>query len=250
MDAQWYEMASIIRYSVDFYLSHMPLILLFSVSFVIAFLIPLFASLPAYNDAGAIFIRQASVFHNLTLFSTAVIIFSTLFSLLFLSFAIVAINVIVKHSRTHTKIKREVLEGLERYTSSVFSVLVFFTLLMGVVSVFDYAVGVPAAVTAIVGLILTPFFFYAPASIVIDERSIERSMAASAAFFVREIKYPLLWVVAAIALITVFDFIFIAIGGTSGSRFLLLIFNSLFIIPFLVVLQSQAYMRRFPMLKL
>ena len=100
----------------------------------------------------------------------------------------------------------------------------------------------------VVGLAITPFLFYAPASIVIDDNKITRAIKASARFIVGRFDYFVLWLVIAIALLTVFDFIFIAIGGSVLSRYLMLIVNSLFILPFLVLLQSELYMKRFKLL--
>jgi hypothetical protein len=241
-------MVNVLQYTVDTYLSNIRFLLLFSIAFVIAFLIPAFASFPTYNDAGAIFVRTASLFMNLNIFNTAVIVLSVFFSLLFMSFAVVAINIVVKHSRTHTRIKREVLEGLERYTAKVFAVLLLYVIIIFIANVLTYNMRYSSLLTACVGIVLAPLFFYSPASIVIDDHKILRAMKASAKFFLKRLDYALLWLCLSIALLTVFDLIFIAIGGPVLSRYLMLIFNSLFILPFLVLLQSELYMKRFKLL--
>jgi hypothetical protein len=102
--------------------------------------------------------------------------------------------------------------------------------------------------------VLAPFFFYAPASIVIDDSKILRAMKKSAVFFIKRFDYFLLWLVIGIALLSLVDELFTLIGGQGAlgvefSGIALLVFNSLFIIPFLVVLQSEFYMKRFPLLK-
>ena len=242
-------MTNVLSYAAETYFGRIGLLLLFSLSFVIALLIPIFASLPAYNDIGAIFVRTSSVFVNLNPLSSAVIIASTLFSLLFLSFAIVAINVIVKHSRTHVRIHHEVIEGLERYTGRVFLVLLLFTAIIIAANLAAYGWGAPGTAAAIVGLAFIPFFFYAPSSIVIDDRGIWQAMRASVSYFVKRFDYFLLWLVIAIIIITLFDLVFITVSGTVISRYAMLFFDSLFILPFLVVLQSQMYMKRFALLK-
>ncbi len=242
-------MPNIMKYTIDTYTKHLLLILVFSLAFVIAFIIPVFASFPTFNDAGGIFVRLTSVLTNLTPFTTAVIIFSTLFSLLFLSFAIVAINLIVKHSRTSTRIRKEVMDGLEKYTAKVFGVLLLYTIIVFAVSMFNFLLGISSLYSYLIGLVITPFFFYAPAAIVIDEQKTGRSLTASLRFFFKRLDYFVLWLVLAIVLLTLFDFIFIAATGTLYSRYITLIFDALFILPFLVVLQSQCYMRRFALLK-
>jgi hypothetical protein len=241
-------LANVLKYTVDTYLSNIRLILLFSLAFVIAFLIPVFASFPTYSDAGAIFIRTASLFVNLNIINTAVIVVAVLFSLLFLSFAIVAINIVVKHSRTHTKIKKEVMEGLEKYTAKVFVVLLISTFIVLAVNVLSYSKGYSQILTAVAGLVITPFVFYAPASIVIDDNRTSRAITSSLKYFISRFDYSILWLVIAIILLTLFDFIFIAIGGPMLSSYLMLAFDSIFILPFLVLLQSELYMKRFRLL--
>jgi hypothetical protein len=242
-------MSNILLYSIGTYAKNIKLILLFSLAFVLAFLIPIFAAFPTYNDLGAILLRTSSVFLNLNLLNTAVIVIAVFFSLLFLSFAIVAINVICKHSRTHTRIRREVIEGLEAYTSKVFVVLLLETLMLLLVSTLLYGTGYSAIAAAVVGLVVAPVFFYAPSSIVIDDNRVVHAMRSSARFFFGKFGYFVLWVAVAAVLLTGFDFLFISAGGTLISRYAMLVFSSIFILPFLVVLQSESYINRFKMLK-
>lgn len=243
-------MANVVMHAIGTYLSNIKLLLLFSLSFVIALLIPLFAAFPTYNDVGGTFLRLASI-SSLNLLDTAVIVAATLFSLLFFSFAMVMINVVVKHTRTSTKIKSDVISSLERYTGRVFLALLLYMIIIAASSILSYSVvpSLSGIVTSIVALIAFPFFLYAPSSIVIDEKRLVHAMQASANFFVKRLDYTLLWVVVVIVLVSLFDLLFIALGGTSASRYALLVFNGLFILPFIVVLQSQMYMKKFPLLK-
>ncbi|EQD40917.1 conserved hypothetical protein, membrane [mine drainage metagenome] len=242
-------MVNVLNYAVDFYAKHLRLILLFSISFLIAFIIPGLAPLPTYNDAGAIFVRTASIFVNLNIISASIIVASIFFSLLFLSFAIVSINILVKYGRIHTKIRKEIMDGLEKYTASAFTVLVVYAVILYVINIALFQSGMSSSITYAAALILAPFFFYAPSSIVIDEKPIFGAMRASARFFIRRFDYFLLWLAIAILLITIFDFAFIELTGTLISRYAMVVFNSLFILPFLVVLQSEMYMKRFSLLK-
>ncbi len=236
-------------YALDTYISNIRLILVFSIAFVIASLIPLFASLPTYNSVGAIFLRTASVYVNLNPFNTAVILISTFFSLLFLSFAMVAINIVVKHRRTRTRISKEVMEGLEKYTGKVFAVLFIATLILALVNIVSYNTVYSGVLTAIAALIITPFIFYAPASIVIDDNRISRSVKMSLDFFTKNLSYFLFWMVLAFAVLTILDLILINIANPAMAKYLMLGISSLFVLPFLVVLQGEFYMNRFKLLK-
>ena len=242
-------MPGVLHYSAETYRKNAKLILLFSLSFLIAFAIPVLAAFPTFNDAGGILVRTSSLFYsNLTPLSASVIITASIFSLLFLSFAIVAINVIVKHSRVHMRIRAEVIKGLERYTGRVFAVLGFFTIAIFASEVLTYGIRPVGLTTAFVGLILTPFVFYAPASIVIDDSKLSRSIRRSAGFFVSGFKYFLLWLFIAIVAVTAIDAVLIYAAPLLSS-YIAIILNAVIVLPFLVVLQSEAYMKKFPMMR-
>ncbi|MDE1871073.1 MAG: hypothetical protein KGI06_02425 [Candidatus Micrarchaeota archaeon] len=242
-------MLNILKHSVNTYFSNIYLIILSSLSFVIALIIPLFASFPTYNDIGGVLLRTASIYLNLNPFNTAIIVISVLFSLLFLSFAMVAINIVVKHSRTQTKIRAEVIRGIEKYTGNVFVILFIATIVMVLANILTFNSGYSGIITVIVALAITPFVFYAPASIVIDDAKLLRSVRASLKFFVKRFDYFIVWLVIALVLLTFFDFVFITVSGTALSRYVMLIFSSLFILPFLVLLQGELYISRFKLLK-
>ncbi|MCL4383146.1 MAG: hypothetical protein M1168_01105 [Candidatus Marsarchaeota archaeon] len=243
-------MLNVVKYSLETYFKHIILILFSSIAFFIALLIPIFASFPTYNDAGGIFLRFTNIF-NLGIFNIFIIIVSVLFSLLFLSFAIVSINVIVKHKRTYSKIKNEVIQGLEKYTGKVFLVLLLFSFIAIAVPILlnKLVFGFSGLVSAVILLCLIPIFFYAPSSIVIDDSKTINAIKKSISFFSKKFNYFILWLIIAVVLITLFDFIFTSLFPTLISIFIMLIFNSIFILPFLVILQAESYMKRFALLK-
>lgn len=242
-------MANPISYTWETYKSNIGLVLLSAVAFAIAFLVPIFASLPTYNDLGGIFLRTSSIYLNLGIFNTAVIIASFLFSLMFISFAMVVINVIVKHSRTQTKIKQEIIKSLERFTGRVFVILLIYSLLILAASVVAHGSGYSAILSAIVALVLMPIVFYAPSSIVIDEKGIIRSMRSSFLFFFKKFDFFLIWLVLAVVSLTVIDFVLVSISGTMISQYLMLIISSIFLLPFLMLLQGEFYISKFKLLR-
>ena len=242
-------MPGVMHYSLETYRKNGRLILLFSLSFLIAFAIPILAAFPTFNDSGAILIRTSSLFYfNITPLSASVIIIASIFSLLFLSFAIVSINVIVKHSRMHVRVSAEVLKGIEKYTGRIFAVLGLFTLAIFASEILTYGIKPVGLITAIVGLALTPFVFYAPASIVMEDSRIGRAMKRSAKFFVSGFGYFLIWLAMAIAAITLINLLFIT-AVPSFSEYLSIILNSVLVMPFLIVFQSEAYLKKFPMMR-
>jgi hypothetical protein len=242
-------MANVLGRTWNSYRSNLGLVLISAVALIIAFLVPAFASLPTFNDLGGVFLRTSSIYLNLNIFNSAVIIISFLFALIFISFALVMINVIVKHSRTRTKIKNAVMSSLERFTGIVFVTLLIYSVIVFAVNIVTYGSAYSAALTAIVALLLTPLVFYAPSSIVIDEKGFFRAMKASAAFFFKKFDYFLLWLVVAIILFTVLDFVFIHAFGTFASRYVMLVVSSVFVLPLLMLMQGEMYLNRFGLLK-
>jgi hypothetical protein len=242
-------MVNIIVDSWETYREHIGLVLLFSIPFIIAFLIPLLAPLPTYVADGAIFLRSASVFLNFSAVGLGVIIVSLLLSLLFLSFAFVAICLIVKAKRTHTKVASSVIRDLEKYTGRVFAVLLIYAVVLTAVEISSYYVGLQGIATPIVGFFLFVAMFYAPAAVVLENKKVFAAIRQSARLVAKEPQYFALWVVLILLVITVLDFAVIALTGTLLSRYVLLVINSLFVLPYFVIYQAEAYMRRFSILK-
>ncbi len=242
-------MGSVLSDSFETYRSNLKLVLFFSIPFVIAFLIPLLAPLPIYVSLGAIFLRTASIFSNLGFVSLAIIIAAIFFSLLFLSFAFVAISLIVKSKRTHMRISRRVLGDIERYIVRVFAVLLLYTILIVIANVLGYYIGHEGLITGIVGFFGFFFIFYAPSAIVVDDKRVGRALKDGLRLTVREPQYFVLWLLLITLLVSAADALIISIFSVLWSRYIVLVLNSLVILPYFIILQAEAYMKRFPILK-
>ncbi len=241
-------MGNVLSDSFHTYRSNLKLVLLFSIPFIIASLIPLFAPFPTYISAGAIFLRNSSIFLNLNFISLAVIIAAFFLSLLFISFAFVAINLIVKSKRTHTKASSRVLKGIEKYTVNVLIVLLIYSIVLSIASVLGYMAGIQALITGIVGFFGFVFVFYAPSAIVMEDKKIIRSMIDSVRLVVSAPQYFLLWLVLLVVIISLLDSVFI-ITVAQISRYIMLVITSLFILPYFVILMTESYMKKFPILR-
>lgn len=242
-------MATLLEDSWETYAGNIKLVLLFSIPFIIAFLIPLLAPLPTYISSGGIFLRTASVFLNINALGLVVIIASAFLSLLFLSFAFVAISLIVKAKRTYTKHPGSVLRDVEKYTARVFAVLLAYAFILTVVNIFSYFLGLEQVITPILGFFLFMAMFYAPTAIVIDNRGITTALNKSMELVAREPQYFLLWIVLITFVVSILDFVVIRATGTLLSSYIFLVINSLFVLPYFVIFQAEAYMKRFSILK-
>ncbi len=244
-------MGNVFSDSLETYIQNLRLVLLFSIPFILAVAIPLFAPLPTYMTAGGIFLRSASIFINTSPLSISVIIFSMFFSLLFLSFAFVAISLIVKSRRTHTTIAGSVFRDIERYISRVFVVLLAYALIIIATNIIAsyYVPTLGGVLTSIIGFIAFLVIFYAPSAIVVDNKRILLAIRDSTKLIYREPLYFVGWLLLSTILISILDVLAIGITGTLLSRYVVLIITSLIILPYFVILQAEAYMKRFPLLR-
>ncbi len=242
-------MSTVLEDAWETYTKNIKLVLLFSIPFIIAFLIPLLAPLPTYISSGAIFLRSASIFLNINALGLAVIVVSSFISLLFLSFAFVAISLMVKAERTFTKHLASAIRGIEKYTARVFVVLLAYAFILVLVNILGYFLGIETVLTPVVGFFLFMAIFYAPTAIVIDNKSIGQALNRSLELIGERPQYFLLWVVSLVLVVSVVDFVVIHATGTLLSSYIMLVLNSLFILPYFVIFQAEAYMRRFSILK-
>ena len=233
--------------SWDTYRENLKFVILFSIPFAIAFLIPLFAPLPTYISAGGIFLRSASIFINLSALDLVVIVIAIFLSLLFISFAYVAISLIVKAKKTHLKVSTRALAGIERYIGRVFLLLLVYTAILLIVDMLSYYVGLEAVATSIAGFVLFVLIFYAPSAIVVDNKRIWRAVVDSVRLVVTAPQYYLLWLLLVLFIVSALDFAVTSVSGSFG-RYVVLVLNSIFILPYFVIFAAEAYMRRFKLL--
>lgn len=224
--------------------------MIFSIPFIIAFAIPLLAPLPTYITAGAIFLRSASIFvnGNISLLSLVVITISTIFSLLFLSFAFVLISLLVKSKRTHSKVGLRAFKNIETYIGRVFAIFLLYTIAIVFANILGYFIGISALLTGIVGFFLFAILFYAPSAVVVDDKKLWRAVRDSARLVVHEPQYFLMWLVLITVIISVVDAVCIFVFS-NWAGYIVLVLNSLFIVPYFVIFQAEAYMNRFRLLR-
>lgn len=247
-------MGNVLNDALETYSMNLKLVVLFSIPFLIAVLIPFFAPLPTFISAGGLFIRTASIFsRNLNPTIVAIIIAVFFFSLLFISFAFVAINLIVKSRRTHLNVSKRALLDIERYMGKVFAILLVYTIILIAVNVltYDYTLNIAfsATITALVGLFGFILIFYAPSAIVIDEKGALRAVKDSVMLVANRPQYFVIWLLVLSFITSLLDLITITALGTLWSRYAMLVISSLFVLPYFVIFQAEAYMKRFPILR-
>ncbi|MEM0086904.1 MAG: hypothetical protein QW774_02650 [Candidatus Micrarchaeaceae archaeon] len=242
-------MPSVAYESAHTYATNIKFVLAFSIAFVIAFAIPLIAPVPTYQSAGALFLRSASVFLNMNAVSIATIIIAVFISLLFISFAFVAINLIVKSKHTYKKTPESVLKSIEKYMGKVFAILIVYTFAIIVANIAAFPFGFSAAATAFVGFVGYMFVFYAPSAIVVENKRIGAALRDSIRLILASPKYFIIWLLLFVAVISALDLLVAPAFGAAYSGYVMLAINALFVLPYFVIFQAEAYMKKFPILR-
>jgi MFS family permease len=242
-------MGNVIEDSWDTYKTHINLVLLFSIPFVISLIIPLLAPLPTYTSIGGIFLRTTSIFSNADPIVIAVIIVSLFLSLLFISFAFVAISLIVKAKRTKTKNPRHVLWGIEKHTSRVFVILLLYFLMILIANIIGYFMGIQAFLTGLVGFAAFFLMFFAPTAVVIDDKRVVRALKDGFRITMEWPRYFIIWLAMMFLAVSALDYAIIALAGNVLSSYIVLVLSSLFVLPYFVIFQAEAYMKRFHLLR-
>ena len=240
----------VLDYSIEAFKKNAKLVLFFSVPFLLAFAIPLLSPMPTYVSIGATFLRTGSMFIDLTYFDIGLIFVSSLASLFLISFATVSINLVIKSQRTLTNIRTEVIEGIEKYTTTIFLLYTLFIVLSLIVLLVSYEYGMEGLTTPLFSFFVSLLLFYVPAAIVIDELRPTEAMKMSLYMIKNKFVLFILWLAVGFVMLSVLDTILIALSDViPWGRYIVLVLNSMVVMPFLIILQTQIYLTKYTILR-
>ncbi|MCX8195140.1 MAG: hypothetical protein N3G22_03490 [Candidatus Micrarchaeota archaeon] len=237
----------ILSYSWKAYTSNIKLISFFSIPTLIAMLIPTLVKTPIFPALGATFLRTGSI-PDMTPADFGVIIAALLASLYLISFAIVNINIVIKAQRTQTSIKNEVIKGITGYTLNVFILYLLGLIALLIIQLTTLELGAQKWLAPLLSLLVWLPLFYAPAGLVIDELRPFRAAEKSFKMVFSKFHYFLLWLLIAFVLLSVSDFVALNFFEHRVGSLLVLLLNSLVLMPFLIVLQTQIYLSKYTIL--
>ncbi len=233
--------------SVTSYLKNWKIIAFSFVPFILALLIPYF-TLPGYIALGGSFLRTGSL-PKVGPLDVAIALLSFGASLFLISFAIVAVNIAVRSQRTGTNIRTEVLEGIEKYTLVIFA----FYVIAEVLSLVAFLVGLEFNMERTLGpaiqFILFTSLFYVPAALVIDNARPVRALQASVSRLFKTWKFFIVWMAFAIFVLSVPELVLLQLLPHSLAELLMLAVNSVIVLPFLVVLQTQGFLAKYTIIR-
>jgi hypothetical protein len=237
----------LVGHAWEAYTRNFKLLAFFSIPFLIAF--PLALLLPNFTALSAIFLRFGSISKDLSAGEALLVVGVFVVSMLLFSFALAAINLVVRSQRALTRLTHRDLESIESHTLTLFLlVLVAFAItLMANLLLYDYQLhttwGALAAFLAALAVV------FAPQAVVIDDVGLRHAVELSWRAVVHKLPYFIGFLVLASVLFLLVTGVFLALEGSLPyARLLALVVNSVFVIPFLEVLKTQIYLSKYTLL--
>ena len=243
-------MNRILSNAFEAYWSNRKLIALFSIPFLIA--LPLALLLPNYTALSGIFLRLGSLGSDVSLPETLAMIGVLLVSLLLFSFALVAVNSVIKAQRSYNKLKHADFERMEEATFKLFAVLLIaflatfaFNLLLYQSGGFSEAERV--LLNSLFATAVSLVVLFAPQAIVLDNASVEHAFTLSLGLTARRPAQVALLVILSAALVVATTFAF-SLLPLQVAPLLAIAVNSLLFVPFLEVVKVQIYLSKYNLL--
>ncbi len=234
------------RYTKEFYFKRLSLLIVFSIPFILAFLIPALVPAPTYLALGSVFLRTGSI-PELTLLDIIITAVAYALAVFIISDTIVNINIIIRSKRTLTSIKHEVLSAMGTYAMRIFYIYTMVLLLLFIAQLLTYENPFQGWLYPVFSLVLTSLLFFVPPAVVIDNSDTPTAIKRSVSMDLANPHFVLLWTFISLLLLSLLklaaDFVFMS----PFSGYFVLLVNSLVLLPFLTVLQTQMYMEKYPL---
>lgn len=234
------------KYAKEFYLKRLGLIIVFSVPFILAFLVPVLVPAPTYLALGGVFLRTGSL-PELSLLDIVITSLAYAFAMFVMGDTLVNINIIIRSKRTLTSIRHEVVSAMGTHAMRIFHIYTMFLLVLFILQLLTYDNPLQSWLYPLLMLALSALLFFVPPAVVIDNSDTPTAIRRSVGMALRNPHFVLLWIALLLLSVScvklVADFIF----SSPFSGFFVLLVNCLLLLPFFTVLQTQMYMEKYPL---
>ena len=240
------EITRIFRYATEFYLNRLGLIVVFSVPFLLAIAILWLVSAPTYQAVGAVFLRIGSI-PELSALQMAVIAIGYAVAVFLIADTVVNINIVVRSKRTLTTIGHDVVSAIGTYATRIFYIYTLALLLSLIMQLVIYENPLQQLLYPLFSLVLSWLLFFVAPAVVIDNSSTPGAIRRSVSMALRNPHLLILWSFLALFVISIVKIAADAVFSSPFSSYFTLLVNSLLILPYLIVLQTQMYMEKYPL---
>jgi len=237
----------LVGHAWEAYRRNFRLLAFFSIPFLIAF--PLALLLPNFTALSAIFLRFGSISKDLSASEAVLVVAVLLVSVLLFSFALAAINLVIRTQRALQRMTHQDIEKVEHHTLTLFLLFLSVFLVTLAVNLLMYDFGMHTTIGALVGFLAALAVIFAPQAVVIEDAGLRHAVLYSWRVVVHKLPHFILFLVLAGVLFMLVTGVFLALEPTIPyARYLALIVNSVFIVPFLEVLKTQIYLSKYTIL--
>lgn len=240
------ELSRVIRYSLLFYFRRLKLIFLFSIPFLLAFVLLLIVQAPTYQALGGLFNRTGSI-PELSILDIILIGIAYIVSVFIIADTITNVNLIIKAKRTRNFTSSDVLSAMGKYASRIFYIYTIMLLLIFVVQLLLYENPFKEWIYPLFTFILSFLLFFVAPAVVIDNERTFSAVTKSIDMALKRPGFIVAWTLIGFVLLSFLKVFSDLILPASISPYAVLFVNSLFVLPFLIVLQTQMYMEKYPL---
>jgi hypothetical protein len=242
------ELSRVFRNSLTFYQERLKLIVFFSIPFLLAFAALSLVSAPTYQALGGLFSRTGSI-PELSTTDIVIIALAYVLSFFVIADAVTNVNLVIRSQRTLTIASREVLAAMGKYAIRIFYIYTIMLLLIFIAQLVLYDNSFKGWLFPAFTFVLSFLMFFIAPAVVIDEEDTAGAIRKSASMSMRRPKFVLAWALIGLVVLSVPELIFDLILPHWLATFLVFVINSLFLLPFLLVLQTQMFMEKYPLAK-
>jgi len=234
------------KYATDFYLKRLGLIVIFSVPFILAFLIPVLVPAPTYLALGGVFLRTGSI-PELSLTDIVITVVAYAIAMFVIADTIVNINIVVRSKRTLTAITNEVFGAMGTYALRIFLIYTCILLALFATQILTYDHPLQSWIYPIVAFAISFLMFFVPPAVVIDNSGVASAMKISFEMALKNPHFVLIWAFGALLVLSFVKVFGDVVFSNPFSAYFVLLVNCLLVLPFLTVLQTQMYMEKYPL---
>lgn len=203
-------------------------------------------SAPSYLSLGGVFLRTGSIpelsFVDIILTAVAYAV-----AVFLIADTVVNINLIVRSKRTLNAITQEVLSAMGTYATRIFYIYTLALLLLFVAQLLTYENPLRSWLYPLFALVLSYVLFFVPPAVVIDNSNTPMALRRSLYMALKNPHLFIIWTLLSLVLLSALKIFGDLILSSPFSGFFVLLVNSLLLLPFLTVLQTQMYMEKYPL---
>ncbi len=240
------EFRRIFDYALDFYLKRVAIVALFSIPFLVAVLIAALVAAPTFIAAGGLFIRTGSI-PELSLLDLIITVIGYAIAVFIFSDTIVNINILVRSRRTMTETTSEMVSAIGKYGTRIFYIITLILLLQAILQLVLYDNAFKSWIYPVVLGVLWFFLSFSFPAVVIDNARTADAIAYSFSFAMHKPLLVIKWMLVGFVLILFSYGLAFATLSPPFSTYLILLLNSIVFLPFLLILQTQIYMEKYPL---